>query len=135
MSKSELSDLSRINLTDTKDEIINKIKKAKTDPLPLPSNIKELEKRPEARNLIGIYSSLSELTLEETIKKFAEKNFSEFKENLSQLIVDKIEPISIEIKKLLNEKSYLDKILLDGGKKANFQASDKVKKIHEIIGF
>jgi tryptophanyl-tRNA synthetase len=135
MSKSELSDLSRINLTDTKDEIINKIKKAKTDPLPLPSNIKELEKRPEARNLIGIYSSLSELTQEETIKKFAEKNFSEFKENLSQLIVDKIEPISIEIKKLLNEKSYLDKILLDGGKKANFQASDKVKKIHEIIGF
>ena len=135
MSKSELSDLSRINLTDTKDEMINKIKKAKTDPLPLPSNIKELEKRPEARNLIGIYSSLSGLTQEETIKKFAEKNFSEFKENLSQLIVDKIEPISIEIKKLLNEKSYLDKILLDGGKKANFQASDKVKKIHEIIGF
>jgi len=135
MSKSELSDLSRINLTDTKDEIINKIKKAKTDPLPLPSNIKELEKRPEARNLIGIYSSLSGLTQEETIKKFAEKNFSEFKDNLSQLIVDKIEPISIEIKKLLNEKSYLDKILLDGSKKANFQASDKVKKIHEIIGF
>ena len=135
MSKSELSDLSRINLTDTKDEIINKIKKAKTDPLPLPSNIKELEKRPEARNLIGIYSSLSGLTQEETIKKFAEKNFSEFKENLSQLIVDKIEPISIEIKKLLNEKSYLDKILLEGSKKANFQASDKVKKIHEIIGF
>ena len=135
MSKSELSDLSRINLTDTKDEIINKIKKAKTDPLPLPSNIKELEKRPEARNLIGIYSSLSGLTQEETIKKFAEKNFSEFKDNLSQLIVDKIEPISIEIKKLLNEKSYLDKILLEGSKKANFQASDKVKKIHEIIGF
>ena len=135
MSKSELSDLSRINLTDTKDEIINKIKKAKTDPLPLPSNIRELEKRPESRNLIGIYSSLSGLTQEETIKKFAEKNFSEFKENLSQLIVDKIEPISIEIKKLLNEKSYLDKILLDGSKKANFQASDKVKKIHEIIGF
>ena len=135
MSKSELSDLSRINLTDTKDEIINKIKKAKTDPLPLPSNIKELEKRPEARNLIGIYSSLSGLTQEETIKKFAEKNFSEFKDNLSQLIVDKIEPISIEIKKLLNEKSYLDKILLEGSKKANFQASNKVKKIHEIIGF
>jgi len=135
MSKSELSDLSRINLTDTKDEMINKIKKAKTDTLPLPSNIKEIEKRPEARNLIGIYSSLSGLTQEETIKKFAEKNFSEFKENLSQLIVDKIEPISIEIKKLLNEKSFLDKILLEGSKKANFQASDKIKKIHEIIGF
>ena len=68
-------------------------------------------------------------------RKFAEKNFSEFKDNLSQLIVDKIEPISIEIKKLLNEKSYLDKVLFDGSKKANFQASNKVKKIHEIIGF
>jgi tryptophanyl-tRNA synthetase len=135
MSKSEISDLSRINLTDTKDEIINKIKKAKTDPLPLPASMTELEKRPEARNLIGIYSSLFGSTQEESIKKFAEKNFSEFKENLSQLIVDKIEPISIEIKKLLNEKSYLDKILLEGSKKANFQASDKVKKIHEIIGF
>ena len=115
--------------------MINKIKKAKTDPLPLPSNIKELEKRPEARNLIGIYSSLSGLTQEETIKKFAEKNFSEFKDNLSQLIVDKIEPISIEIKKLLNEKSYLDKILLEGNARANDIASKKIKKIHEIMGF
>ena len=135
MSKSDLSDLSRINLTDEKDEIINKIKKAKTDPMPMPSNIEELEKRFEAKNLIGIYASLSGQSLEKTVKEFAGKNFSEFKENLSQVLVDKIIPISVEIKKLLDEKDYLDNILLDGCKKANNIASDKIKKIHEIVGF
>jgi tryptophanyl-tRNA synthetase len=135
MSKSELSDLSRINLTDTEDQIINKIKKAKTDPLPLPFDIKELEKRPEARNLISIYSSLSGLTLEKSVKEFSGKNFSEFKKNLSEIILEKIGPISIEIKKLLNEKSYLDQILSEGSKKADIIASKKVKKIHEIVGF
>ena len=135
MSKSDLSDLSRINLTDEKDEIINKIKKAKTDPMPMPSNIEELEKRFEAKNLIGIYTSLSGQSLEKTVKEFAGKNFSEFKENLSQVLVDKIIPISVEIKKLLNEKDYLDNILLDGCKKANNIASNKIKKIHEIVGF
>ena len=135
MSKSELSDLSRINLTDDKDQIMNKIKKAKTDPLPLPTTIDELNKRPEAKNLIGIYTSLTDSTLEKSIKEFSGKNFSEFKENLSQVLVDKIIPITAEIKKLLNEKKYLDKILLDGSKKANEIASEKVKKIHEIVGF
>jgi len=135
MSKSELSDLSRINLTDEKDQIMNKIKKAKTDPLPLPTTIDELNKRPEAKNLIGIYTSLTDSTLEKSIKEFSGKNFSEFKENLSQVLVDKIIPITAEIKKLLNEKKYLDKILLDGSKKANEIASEKVKKIHEIVGF
>ena len=135
MSKSDLSDLSRINLTDEKDEIINKIKKAKTDPMPMPSNIEELEKRFEAKNLIGIYASLSGQSLEKTVKEFAGKNFSEFKENLSQVLVDKIIPISVEIKKLLDEKDYLDNILLDGCKKANNIASNKIKKIHEIVGF
>ena len=135
MSKSELSDLSRINLTDEKDQIINKIKKAKTDPLPMPSNIIELDKRPEAKNLIGIYSSLSGLPLEKCIKEFSGKNFSEFKENLSSALVDKINPISIEIKKLLNEKKYLDTILDEGCEKANEIASKKLKKIHEIVGF
>ena len=80
MSKSEISDLSRINLTDEKDLIINKIKKAKTDPLPMPSSIEELEKRPEAKNLLGIYASLSGLSLEKSINEFSEKNFSIFKE-------------------------------------------------------
>ena len=135
MSKSELSDLSRINLTDREDQIINKIKKAKTDPLPMPSNIDELNERPEAKNLIGIYSSLSGLTLEKSIAEFSGKNFSEFKHKLSEIVVDKISPISVEIKKLLNEKNYLDKILLDGCKKADDIASQKIKKIHDIVGF
>jgi len=135
MSKSEISDLSRINLTDDKDKIINKIKKAKTDPLPMPSNIKELENRPEAKNLVGIYSSLSNNTLEKSINEFSGKNFSEFKDNLSQLLVDKIMPISEEIKKLLSEKGYLDKILAEGSEKANDVASKKIQEIHKIVGF
>ena len=135
MSKSELSDLSRINLTDDKDQIINKVKKAKTDSLPLPATIIELEKRPEAKNLMGIYSSLTNSNLEKSIMEFSGKNFSEFKESLSQVLVEKIIPISKEIKKLLNEKKYLDTILLEGFEKAGKIASKKVKKIHDIVGF
>ena len=135
MSKSDFSDLSRINLTDEKDQIMNKIKKAKTDPLPMPSSSQELVNRPEAKNLINIYTSLNNSTLEKTIQEFSGKNFSIFKENLSQILVDKINPISVEIKKLLNEKSYLDEILEDGSKKANEIASQKIKKIHDIVGF
>jgi tryptophanyl-tRNA synthetase len=135
MSKSEPSDLSRINLMDDKDSIINKIKKAKTDPLLLPSSVNELNKRPEAKNLLGIYSSLNDLSLDESVKEFEGKNFSEFKEKLSQVLVEKINPISIEIKKLINDKDFLDKILLDGHKKANNIASNKIKKMQEIIGF
>jgi len=135
MSKSELSDLSRINLTDNKDSIINKIKKAKTDPMPLPSSIEELEKRPEAKNLLGIYSSLINLPLEKTIQNFGGKNFSEFKEKMSEVLIEKIEPISNEIKKLIQDKKYLDKILIEGQQKANDIASSKIKKIQEIVGF
>jgi len=135
MSKSESSDLSRINLTDDKDLIVNKIKKAKTDPLPLPETLAELEKRPEAKNLIGIYSSLLNKNLEKSMMEFTGKNFSEFKEKLSQVIVEKITPISTEIKKLLNEKEYLDMILSKGCEKADKISSKKVKKIHEIVGF
>jgi tryptophanyl-tRNA synthetase len=135
MSKSELSDLSRINLTDNKDMVINKIKKAKTDPLPMPSNLRDLEERAEAKNLLGIYSSLTNSSLEKSIEIFAGKNFSEFKEKLSEVLVDKIQPISEEIKKLLNDKLYLDNILLEGVERANIIASKKIKKIKEIVGF
>ena len=135
MSKSDLSDLSRINLTDEKDQILNKIKKAKTDSLPIPTNVKELDDRPEARNLIGIYSSIANSTLENSIQKFSGKNFSEFKENLSQILIDNLSPISNEIKRLLKEKSYLDKILEDGCKKADNISSKKIQKIHDIVGF
>ncbi len=135
MSKSELSDLSRINLTDSKDQIINKIKKAKTDPLPMPQDIKELDERLEAKNLLGIYSSLTNSTLQNSVKSFAGKNFSEFKVRLGDELVNKIEPISNEIKKLLGDKNFLDKILLDGVEKANNIASKKIKRIKEIVGF
>ena len=135
MSKSELSDLSRVNLTDNKDEIINKIKKAKTDPLPMPKSVNELEDRAEAKNLLGIYASITNSTLDKAIENFVGKNFSEFKEKLSEVLVDEIEPISVEIKKLLNDQSYLDNILSDGADRANVIASKKIKKIKEIVGF
>ena len=135
MSKSELSDLSRINLTDDRDVIVNKIKKAKTDPLPMPSSVEELNERLEARNLLGIYSSLNNSTLQNTVENFSGKNFSEFKNQLSDLLVKKIEPISLEIKKLLNDQPYLDKILLEGVEKANLIASKKIDRIKEILGF
>ena len=135
MSKSEISDLSRINLTDDKDQIINKIKKAKTDPMPMPKITSELKERLEAKNLIEIYSSLTNSTVEKSVESFVGKNFSEFKEKLSDVIVDKIEPISVEIKKLLNDQTYLNNILEEGAEKANSIASKKIKSIKEIVGF
>ena len=135
MSKSELSDLSRINLTDDSNIIVNKIKKAKTDPLPMPNSTKDLNERLEAKNLLGIYSSLTNSTMEKSIENFAGKNFSQFKEKLSEVLVDRIQPISSDIKKLLNDKSYLDKTLLEGAERANKIASQKIKKIKELVGF
>ena len=135
MSKSELSDLSRINLKDDSDLIINKIKKAKTDPLPMPNSTKDLVERLEAKNLLGIYSSLTNSTMEKSVEIFAGKNFSEFKEKLSEVLVDRIQPITLEIKKLLNDKSYLDKILLEGVERADKIASQKIKRIKQIVGF
>ena len=135
MSKSDPSDLSRINLTDDKDQIINKIKKAKTDPLPLPGGIDNLAERPEAENLLGIYSSLKNQNIENSMSEFNGKNFSEFKEKLSEVLTEKIQPISKEIKNLLNDEQYLDKILLEGSIKANKIASKKIKEIKELVGF
>ena len=134
MSKSDPSDLSRINLTDDKDLIVNKIKKAKTDSMPMPSIKEDLNKRPETDNLLGIYSSLSNQDLEQSKNEFNGKNFSEFKEKLSDLLVEKISPISKEIKKLLNDAKYLDNILLEGSQKADRMASIKIKEIKKIIG-
>ena len=134
MSKSDPSDLSRINLTDDKDLIVNKIKKAKTDSMPMPSIKENLNKRPETDNLLGIYSSLSNQNLEQSKNEFKGKNFSEFKEKLSDLLVEKISPISKEIKRLLNDAKYLDNILLEGSQKADRMASIKIKEIKKIIG-
>jgi tryptophanyl-tRNA synthetase len=135
MSKSDPSDLSRINLTDDKDQIINKIKKAKTDPLPLPGAINNLAERPEAENLLGIYSSLKNQNLEKSITEFNGKNFSEFKEKLSEVLIERIEPISKEIKKLLEDQRFLDSVLLEGSDKADKIASKKMKEMKELVGF
>ncbi len=135
MSKSDPSDLSRINLTDKKDEIINKIKKAKTDNSPLPADEKKINERPEVENLLGIYSSLSSQTLQDTINEFGGKNFSDFKKKLSDLVVEKISPISDEINKMKNDNTYIDKILKGGAEKAEKIASKKVKEIKKIVGF
>ena len=135
MSKSDPSDFSRINLTDERSEISNKIRKAKTDPKPMPSDIKDLAQRPEAENLLGIYSSLKNQNLENSINEFEGKQFSEFKEKLSEALIEEIEPISKEVKKLLNEEKYLDQILLKGSEKADIIASKKIKKIKELVGF
>ena len=135
MSKSDPSDFSRINLNDSKDDIINKIKKAKTDPNPLPDNEKELKDRPEAENLLGIYSSLNNQNLTDTINKFSGKNFSEFKNNLAELVVEKISPISDEMKKIQRDNKFIDEVLKDGSEKANSIASKKMDQMRKIVGF
>ena len=135
MSKSDPSDFSRINLTDSKDEMINKIKKAKTDSLPIPSEEQKLNDRPEAENLLGIYSSISNQTLDETLNEFGGKNFSDLKVQLAEILSNKISPITKEIKKLTNDKKYLDKILLEGASKAEEIAGQKIKEMKKIIGF
>ncbi len=135
MSKSDPSDLSRINLTDDKDTIINKIKKAKTDTMPMPDEKEDLKNRPEVLNLLEIFSCLSGNSIEKSKKQFCGKNFSEFKEELSNLLVEKIEPISNEIKKLLDDKKNLDNILLEGSQKANEYGEKKIIEMKKIIGF
>jgi len=135
MSKSDPSDLSRINLTDSKDQIVNKIKKAKTDTGILPKDEKNLSQRPEVENLLGIYSSLSNQSLKNSINEFSGKNFSEFKEKLADLVVEKIFPISVEINKLQKDNNYIDDVLKDGGERANTIASKKVEEIKKKIGF
>jgi len=134
MSKSEDSDQSRVNLKDDKDIIDKKIKKAKTDNNPIPTEINGLENRDEAKNLISIYASLNGMKVSEVLKEFGGKNFSTFKSKLSESIIEKICPIGTEIKKLLKDKSYLDKILEKGAKRADLIAKNNLKEIYEIIG-
>ncbi len=135
MSKSDPSDLSRINLTDDKDLIINKIKKSKTDTLPMPEINDDLKKRPEVQNLLGIYSNLSSQSIDKVKEEFQGKNFSIFKDKLSELLVDKINPIGKRIKDLLKDENYLDKILAKGSQKANNLATKKINEIKTLVGF
>ena len=135
MSKSDPSDLSRINLNDNKDLIISKIKKAKTDTLPMPSLNEDLKKRPEVQNLLGIYSSISNESIDKIKSEFEGKNFSIFKDKLSELLANKIDPIGKKIKDLLKDEKYLDQILENGAQKADNLASKKINKIKDLIGF
>ena len=134
MSKSESSDQSRINLKDDKDLIDQKIKKAKTDNAPIPSEIAGLRNRNEATNLISIYASINRIEITQVLKEFGGKNFSTFKSKLSESLVEKICPIGNEIKKLLKDESYLNEILQKGAKKADLMAKNNIKEIYDIIG-
>lgn len=134
MSKSDRSDLSRINLTDDKDLISKKIRKAKTDQYPLPGSMAELENRPEAKNLVNIYAALSETPLEEVLNIFEGKMFSDFKPQLSEVAVETISPITSEVNKLMNDGHELDKILETGAEKASKIADTIVQRTYEIVG-
>ena len=135
MSKSDPSDYSRIMLTDTAENIIQKIKKAKTDPESLPQDKTGLEKRPEAENLISIFASLQDTSIESVIKDYAGKEFSTFKKDLADLSVSKLEPITSEMNKLMSDVSYIDSILNQGKENAMAVAEPVLQKTKEIIGF
>ena len=135
MSKSDPSDYSRIMLTDTAENITQKIKKAKTDPEPLPQDKTGLEKRPEAENLISIFASLQDTSIESVIKDYAGKEFSTFKKDLADLSVSKLEPITSEMNKLMSDVSYIDSILNQGKENAVAVAEPVLQKTKEIIGF
>ena len=134
MSKSEESDYSRINLKDTEDEINKKIKKAKSDSEQIPDNLKSLEKKPEALNLINIYSNLSKSSLEKVLNEMSGKEYSFLKKELADLLISEITPVGKEIKKLLDDKIHLEKILKKGTEKANIIAEENLKNIREKVG-
>ena len=134
MSKSEESDFSRINLKDNADEIIKKIKKAKSDSEPIPANLKNLEKKPEALNLLNIYSEMTNKSLETVLNEVSGKEYSFLKTKLSEILIGKIVPIGKEIKKLLNDKAHLIQIVKKGREKANIIAEENLKNIREKVG-
>ena len=135
MSKSEESNYSRIDLQDSADEINKKIKKAKTDSLPIPGNIEELKNRPEALNLLNIYSFITNSDLEKILENMAGKDFSKFKNELSEVLVATICPIGKKIKELKNDSKYLMEILKEGSNKASTIAKENLDKVKEIVGF
>ena len=135
MSKSDESDLSRINLTDDADAIANKIRRAKTDPNPLPENKDGLAGRPEAENLLSIYAALSDRKLEEVIADFAGRQFSEFKNALAELTVAKLSPISAEMRRLMADPAEIDRILHSGAARARAIAAPIVAEAKKLIGF
>ena len=135
MSKSDVSDFSRINLTDNADTIAKKIRKAKTDSAPLPTDIKELASRPEADNLVGIYGALSNMDKSQVLSEFGGREFSTFKPALADLCVSIIEPIGKEMHRLLQDKGEIDNILHQGSAQAFDIATDTLTDIKRIMGF
>lgn len=135
MSKSDPSDFSRIHLVDNAETITHKIRKAKTDPHPLPATLKELEERPEAKNLLVIYAAFSDQSLEQTCHEFAGKQFSELKPQLADLLIASLEPIRTRIYELLDEKEYIAKIMEQGCEAARQLAAPTVAEVKEIVGF
>ena len=134
MSKSEESDYSRINLKDSADEIVKKIKKAKSDSDPIPDNLKSLEKKPEALNLLSIYSEVSKVNIEKILKEMAGKDYSYIKTKLTDLLVSEICPVGKEIVRLIADKAYLLDILKKGTEKANIISEENLKNIREKVG-
>jgi tryptophanyl-tRNA synthetase len=135
MSKSDPSDYSRINLTDDADAIAQKIRKAKTDPEPLPSEEKGLEARPEADNLVGIYAALNNKAKADVLREFGGAQFSTFKSALVDLSVAKLGPIGAEMKKLVQDPIYIDQILAEGSAQAQAIAAETMKAVKDIVGF
>jgi tryptophanyl-tRNA synthetase len=135
MSKSEDSSYSRIDLKDSADDIIKKIKKAKSDSSSIPDNLKDLEKKPEALNLINIYSDLSGISLEQVLNEVKGKDYSYLKNKLSEVLVEVICPIGKKIKNLLEDKSYLEKVLKEGTEKARDLAVHNLKEVQNAVGF
>ncbi len=134
MSKSDPSDLSRINLTDDADTISKKIRKAKTDPEALPSEVDGLESRPEAENLVGIYAGLAEMSKADVLKEFGGQQFSVFKPALADLAVEKLAPIAGEMRRIEGDRAYVDAVLKDGGERAGVLAETTMKTVRDIIG-
>ena len=134
MSKSEESDYSRINLKDSADEINKKIKKAKSDSEPIPDNLKSLEQKPEASNLLTIYSDLTKISMEKVLNEMAGKEYSFLKKKLTEILIGEITPIGKEIQKLLDDKLHLMGILKKGSEKANIIAEENLKNIRDIVG-
>tara|TARA_B000000532_G_scaffold62042_1_gene48903 strand:+ start:435 stop:1442 length:1008 start_codon:yes stop_codon:yes gene_type:complete len=135
MSKSEASEMSRINLTDDSDLIRKKIQKAKTDPFEIPSVKEELVNRPEAENLLGIYATLANQSIEKTLEQFSGSDFKKLKDELSDILISELDPINKEIKKLLNEETYIVEILRMGSEKADDISRPILQKTREIVGF
>ncbi len=135
MSKSDPSDLSRINMMDSDEEINQKIRKAKTDPEPLPESVEEFANRPEAQNLVTIYAALANCSVEKVLLEFKGSLFSAFKPQLSELIISILGPIREETKRWLQDKQELEILLRSGQQKAAEKAQATLKEVHDLVGF